>query len=52
MGENICKLSNQHGINCQNIQGAYAAQYHKNKQINQEMGRRTKIDISSKKTNG
>ena len=51
MGENICKWSNQHGINCQNIQRACAAQYHKNKQINQEMGRRTKIDIASKKTN-
>ena len=34
MGENICKLSDQQGINLQNIQTAHAAQYQKNKQPN------------------
>ena len=34
MGENICKRSDQHGINLQNIQAAHAAQYQKNKQPN------------------
>ena len=29
MGENICKLCNQQGINLQNIQTAHAAQYQK-----------------------
>ena len=42
MGENICKQSNQQGINLQNIQTAYAAQYQKNKQPNPKMGRRPK----------
>ena len=51
-GRKYLQMKHQHGINWQNIQRACAAQYHKNKQINQEMGRRTKIDISSKKTNG
>ena len=37
MGENICKW-----INGQNIQTAHAAQYQKNKQPNQKMGRRPK----------
>ena len=32
MGENICKQSNQQGINFQNIQRAHAAHYQKNKQ--------------------
>ena len=43
MGENICKPSNGHRINLQNIQAAHAAQYQKNKQPN------PKIDISPKK---
>ena len=30
--ENICKQSNQQGINFQNIQRAHAAHYQKNKQ--------------------
>ena len=42
MGENICKQCNQQGINLQNIQTAHAAQYQKNKQPNQKMGRRSK----------
>ena len=32
MGENICKVSNWQKINLQNIQGAHAPQYEKNKQ--------------------
>ena len=42
MGENICKWSDQQGINFQNIQTAHAAQYQKNKQLNQKMGGRSK----------
>ena len=42
MGENICKRCNQQGINFQNIQTAHTAQYQKNKQPNQKMGRRSK----------
>ena len=33
MGENICKQSNQQGINLQNIQTAHAAQEQKNNPI-------------------
>ena len=32
IGENICKLNNQQGINLQNIQTTHAAQYQTNKQ--------------------
>ena len=42
MGENICKQSNQQGINLQNMQTAHTAQYQKNKQPNQKMGGRSK----------
>ena len=43
MGENICKLCDWQGINFQDIQTAYVAQYQKtNKQPNQKMGRRPK----------
>ena len=42
MGENICKQSNQQGINLQDRQTPPAAQYQKNKQANQKMGRRSK----------
>ena len=42
MGENMCKQSNQQGINLQNIQTVHAAQYQKNKQPNQKMGRTPK----------
>ena len=42
MGENICKQWDQQGINLQNIQAAHAAQYQKNKQPKQKMGRRPK----------
>ena len=42
MGENICKWCDQHGINLQNLQTAHAAQYQKNKQPHQKMGRRPK----------
>ena len=40
MGENNCKWDNWQKINCQNIQAAHAAQYQKNKQPDQKMGRR------------
>ena len=39
MGENICKWCNRQGINFQNTRMARAAQYHKNKQRNQKMGK-------------
>ena len=42
MGENICKQIDQQGINLQKIQTAHAAQYQKNKQPNQKMGKRSK----------
>jgi len=42
MGENNYKRSNRQMINLQNIQAAHAAQYQKNKQPNQKMGRRPK----------
>ena len=43
MGENNCKLSNWQGINLQNIQTVYVAQYKKkNKQSNQKMSGRHK----------
>ena len=39
MRENICEWCDQQGINFQNIQTAYTAQYQKNKQPSQKMGR-------------
>ena len=42
MGKNICKQSNQQGVNFQNIQVAHTAQYQKNKQLNQKVGKRPK----------
>ena len=39
MGENICKPCDQQGINLQNLQTAHTAQYQKNKQPSQKMGR-------------
>ena len=42
MGESICKWSNRHMINLQNLQAAHAAQYQKIKQPNPKMGRRPK----------
>ena len=40
MGENICKGSNRHGINLQNIKIAQEAQYlKKKKQLNQKIAR-------------
>ena len=42
MGENICKRCDRQGFNLQNIQTAHAAQYQKNKQPNQKIGRRPK----------
>ena len=52
MGENICKWCDWQGISLKNLQTAYAAQYQKNKQPNQNMGRRhlPMFDISPKKT--
>ena len=39
MGENICKQSDQQGINLQNIQTSHAARYQKkNKQPSQKIG--------------
>ena len=42
MGENVCKWCNQQGINLQNLKTAHVAQYQKNKQPNQKMGRGSK----------
>ena len=42
MGENNSKWSNGQRINLKNIQAATAAQFQKNKQPNQKMGKRTK----------
>ena len=42
MGENIYKRCNRQEINLQNLQTAHAAQYQKNRQLNQKMGRRPK----------
>ena len=42
MGENICKLCNQQGINLQILQTAHAAQYQKTEQPNQKIGKRPK----------
>ena len=39
MRENICKQCDRQGINFQNVQIAYTAQYQKSKQPNQKMGR-------------
>ena len=36
MGENICKLSEQQGINLWNVQTAHAVQYQKLKQLIQQ----------------
>ena len=38
MGENICKWSDQQGINLQNKQTTHVAQYQKNKQPNLKNG--------------
>ena len=40
MGENICKWTDQQGINLQDIQTAHAAQYQKKKQVNQKNGQK------------
>ena len=42
MGENNSKSNNRQRVNLQNIQGAHAAQYQKNKQFNQKVDRRPK----------
>ena len=42
MGENNSKWSNWQTTNLKNIQGTPAAQFQKNKQLNQKMGQRTK----------
>ena len=42
MGENNSNRSNGQRINLKNIQGAHAAQYQKNKELNQKVGKRTK----------
>ena len=52
MGENICKRCNQQGFNFQNVQTAHAAQYKKNKQPNQKMGRKPKQTILQRRHTG
>ena len=54
MGEAICKLCDQKGINFQNTQIAHTAQYKKkNKQLNQKMGRRsTQTFLQRRHTDG
>ena len=42
MGENNSKQSNRQRINLKNILAAPAAQFQKNKRLNQKMGQRTK----------
>ena len=42
MGENNSKWSNWKTTNLKNIQATYAAQFQKNKPLNQKMGLRTK----------
>ena len=42
MEENICKHINRQRINLQNIYIAHAAQYEKNREPNQKMGKRPK----------
>ena len=42
MGENIYKQCNWEGISLQNLQTAHVAQYQKNQQCNQKLGRRPK----------
>ena len=52
MGENICKLCNQQGINLQNIQTAHIAQYKKQKTKNNPIKKWAEdlTDISPKNT--
>ena len=38
MGENVCKWSNQQGVNLQNIQASHRAIYYKHKKPNQKNG--------------
>ena len=53
MGENNYKRSNRQMINLQNIQAAHAAQYQKNKQPNQKMGKISKyIFLQRRHTDG
>ena len=42
MGENICKQSKHQGINLRDTQTARAQLTHKNKQLNQKRGRKSK----------
>ena len=49
MRENNSKCNNWQRINFQNIQAAHIAQYHRNKQPNQKVGKKY-TDISPKKT--
>ena len=53
MEENICKQCDCQGISLQNLQTVHVAQYQKNKQPNQKMGRRTKETFLQRRhTNG
>ena len=52
MGENNCRWSNWQRINLQNIKAAHTAQYQKNKQPNQKLGRRPKQTFLQRYTEG
>ena len=52
LGGNNSKQSNWQRINLQNIQAAHAAQYQKNKQPNQKVGRRPKQTFLRRHTDG
>ena len=52
MGGNNSKWSNWQRINLKDIQAAHAAQYQKNEQPNQKMGKRTKQTFIQRHTDG
>ena len=52
LAENICKPCDQQGLNFQNILTSHTAQYQKNKQPNQKMGRRPVMCFCSREQTG
>ena len=50
VGENLCKRSDQQGINLQNIQTAHAALYQKKQTTQTRNGQKVQIVISPKMT--
>ena len=52
MGENLCKRSDQQGINLQNTQTSHGALYQKNKHPNQKMVRRSKQTFLQRQADG